>query len=473
MANIRVDLNGTIKDGSAIMFRSPADCSAITGLIVYYVAEDGAAAYKEFVLADAHGHNVGDIDHLFAENVVVKVILDVTAGMAYVQNADTNAYIERTFIKSINGVAPDENGNVAVLGDSGSISVTDIPGGHRITIGGADGVTSFDVMNGQKGDSFTFEDLTEEQLAEFRSGTVLYTAQALGDAQKEQARANIGAAPASHATDKENPHGVTAEQVGAAPASHAEDKKNPHGVTAEQVGARPDNWMPTAEQVGARPADWMPTAEQVGARPDNWTPSPDEIGAVNGASPSLANMSVKEWARSLKTSAYAYTGPSTEDMPVEVASGSSYAIVSAKVVAGGTWVELRVNYVLTGCVAVCIYNGGWGEWEWENPPMHTGVEYRTTEEYSGYPVYVKVVSMGTLPNSTVKTVAFTDEDNARGIRVNGVAFNSTAKITIPVGSAGKFECGVYVSGKNIAVDCSADYSVYQSYCTVWYAKEGA
>ena len=116
MANIRVDINETIKDGSEIVFRSPADCSAITGLIVYYVAEDGAAASKEFVLSDAHGHNVGDIDHLFAENVVVKVILDVTHGMAYVQNADTNAYIERTFIKSVNGVTPDENGNVDVTG---------------------------------------------------------------------------------------------------------------------------------------------------------------------------------------------------------------------------------------------------------------------------------------------------------------------------------------------------------------------
>lgn len=32
---------------------------------------------------------------------------------------------------------------------------------------------------------------------------------------------------------------------------HIADKNNPHGVTAEQVGARPSTWMPTAEQVGA------------------------------------------------------------------------------------------------------------------------------------------------------------------------------------------------------------------------------
>ena len=105
--NIRVDLTTPITDGTEVVFRSPVDCSQITGLIVYYNGDS-----KEFALADAHGNNVGDIDHLFAENVVVKVILDVTHAMAYVQNADTNAYIESTFVKSVNGVKPDKTGNV-------------------------------------------------------------------------------------------------------------------------------------------------------------------------------------------------------------------------------------------------------------------------------------------------------------------------------------------------------------------------
>lgn len=119
MANIRVDVNYMINDGSEIVFRSPADCSTITGLIVYYPGEDGDITSKEFALADAHGENVGDIDHLFSEGVVVKVILDVTAEMAYVQNADTNAYIERTFVKTVNDVAPDENGNVLITAAGG------------------------------------------------------------------------------------------------------------------------------------------------------------------------------------------------------------------------------------------------------------------------------------------------------------------------------------------------------------------
>lgn len=94
MANIRVDVDYTILDGSEVVFRSPVDCSAITGLKVYYLNSNGVTASQVFTLADAHGNNVGNIDHLFAEDVVVKVILDVTKGMAFVQNADTNAYLE-------------------------------------------------------------------------------------------------------------------------------------------------------------------------------------------------------------------------------------------------------------------------------------------------------------------------------------------------------------------------------------------
>lgn len=107
--NIRVDLNTPINDGTEVVFRSPVDCSQVTGLIVYY---DGGS--QEFMFADAHGFNVGDIDHLFAENVVVKVILDVTASMAFVQNADTNAYLEWRFKDTIDKCCPSiaESGSV-------------------------------------------------------------------------------------------------------------------------------------------------------------------------------------------------------------------------------------------------------------------------------------------------------------------------------------------------------------------------
>ena len=41
----------------------------------------------------------------------------------------------------------------------------------------------------------------------------------------------------------------------------------------------------------------------------------------------------------------------------------------------------------------------WYDWEWENPPMIPGVEYRTTERYDGKPVYTALVNCGNLPLS--------------------------------------------------------------------------
>ena len=39
-------------------------------------------------------------------------------------------------------------------------------------------------------------------------------------------------------------------------------------------------------------------------------------------------------------------------------------------------------------------NGVWGPWEYLNPLLSPGVEYRTTERYGGSPVYVKAVDCG-------------------------------------------------------------------------------
>ena len=95
MAYIRVDQAIPVFDGQPVTFKSPANCSGIDGLKVYYPAADGTAV-ATFALADAHGNNVGSIN-LFAANVLVKVILDTESGMAFVQNADTNAYLEGRF----------------------------------------------------------------------------------------------------------------------------------------------------------------------------------------------------------------------------------------------------------------------------------------------------------------------------------------------------------------------------------------
>lgn len=44
-------------------------------------------------------------------------------------------------------------------------------------------------------------------------------------------------------------------------------------------------------------------------------------------------------------------------------------------------------------------DGAWGEWEWFNPPMLLGVEYKTTERYLGKPVYYKIVDCGQIADN--------------------------------------------------------------------------
>ena len=49
----------------------------------------------------------------------------------------------------------------------------------------------------------------------------------------------------------------------------------------------------------------------------------------------------------------------------------------------------------TGAIAVRRLNGnGWSPWEFINPPMQLGVEYRTTERYLGKPVYALCANFG-------------------------------------------------------------------------------
>lgn len=91
--NVRVDLQETIRDGMEVVFKAPCNASVVTGLNVYYPV-DGVVESQSFAFADANANDVGHIDTLFAEGAVVKVIIDLDTNMAFVQNADTNAYLE-------------------------------------------------------------------------------------------------------------------------------------------------------------------------------------------------------------------------------------------------------------------------------------------------------------------------------------------------------------------------------------------
>lgn len=100
MAYIKLTLDHPLVDGETVTFKAPCDCTAVTGLKIYYVAlteSEETNVTKTFTFKDAHGNNLSSIGNLFTTGVYVKVVLDITNNYAYIQNADTNGYIESTF----------------------------------------------------------------------------------------------------------------------------------------------------------------------------------------------------------------------------------------------------------------------------------------------------------------------------------------------------------------------------------------
>lgn len=100
MAKIRLVLDTPIYDGISLTFKAPCPCTAVDGLIVYYqeltetTSEQRSATFE---FKDAHGKTLTGTGNLFSEGAYVKVILDTNNGSAYIQNADTNSYLEGKF----------------------------------------------------------------------------------------------------------------------------------------------------------------------------------------------------------------------------------------------------------------------------------------------------------------------------------------------------------------------------------------
>ena len=72
-----------------------------------------------------------------------------------------------------------------------------------------------------------------------------------------------------------------------------------------------------------------------------------------------------------------------------------YGVVMTMNRYGSQITQIAFNPFMAGKGEICIrhqYENTWYPWEYLNPPMLTGVEYRTTERYNGKPVYRKMIS---------------------------------------------------------------------------------
>ena len=113
MAQIKLELKSQLIDGMDVKFKAPCDCTAVTGLLVYYTTDTGAMANKSFTFRDSHNNNLAGLGGLFASGAYVKAILDVGRGYAYLQNAATNTYVESKV-----GAIPDGSVTMAKLAAS-------------------------------------------------------------------------------------------------------------------------------------------------------------------------------------------------------------------------------------------------------------------------------------------------------------------------------------------------------------------
>lgn len=104
-------------------------------------------------------------------------------------------------------------------------------------------------------------------------------------------------------------------------------------------------------------------------------------------------------------------------------------------------------------------------WEWVNPPMHLGVEYRTTERYLGKPVYVKTVNFGALPNNTEASVTFGDA-TTQAFAVTARALKDTLSYTLPILD----QAIVWAAGTVVYIKTTVDYSAWTGVVTVKYTK---
>lgn len=108
-------------------------------------------------------------------------------------------------------------------------------------------------------------------------------------------------------------------------------------------------------------------------------------------------------------------------------------------------------------------NNVWGPFEWVNPPMELGIEYRTTERYRGKPVYAKLIDCGTIPaQGTYKTLAFSSDEP--GVIVSVIAYSGMRGTTLPYYDTNGTKYSIAGNGSSIVIwnysEPSLDTGVY-------------
>lgn len=135
-----------------------------------------------------------------------------------------------------------------------------------------------------------------------------------------------------------------------------------------------------------------------------------------------------------------------------------------------------------GCLAQRYQiSGTWSAWEWVNPPLKLGVEYRTTERYMGKPVYIRLEEIAALPNNTTLTVSKVGVPSGGTLYVDNIVdyraefYNNSDVYSIPYNDVVDIpECSGSRYGNGIIYSIrtkGVDYSNYAGRIWIKYTKQ--
>jgi hypothetical protein len=117
MASVGIVLDYEIYDGMSLTFKAPCDCTNVDSLNIIYedtLSSGSITKAKIFNFKDANGNILTGVGNLFSAGSYVKVVLDTVNNFAFIQNADTNAYLEGEFDKKVSKSGDTMDGNLMI-----------------------------------------------------------------------------------------------------------------------------------------------------------------------------------------------------------------------------------------------------------------------------------------------------------------------------------------------------------------------
>lgn len=217
--------------------------------------------------------------------------------------------------------------------------------------------------------------------------------------------------------------------------THVANKKNPHGVTISQIGAAPSGY------------------------------------GLGGVAKTLTTF--EELDSALKCGWYLVLTRELSDAMTLDGFSFSAAHVFVSASSGGAAVQEMTVYDTNYKLIRTILDGTATQWEWENPPMIAGIEYRTTERYLGKSVYVKLLDCGTLPNATYKDIGVgATMTNVISYEVVATDTDNNWRYQLPYIGSATPRCHACIVGYNLRIYAvSYDMSGYTGKAIVKYTKD--